>query len=151
VTVKSSRTLAWVMLLAMVMLFAAQMGAQETAADIAARAQAAPVNQQPELYIKAAQQHLKAANQLYEAGKVDEASAAVKEVVEYADKAAEACTRSRRRLKNTEIDLRRMAEKLRAIHRTLNFDDQAPVQAAADHLEDLRTKLLALMFGKEKK
>ena len=54
-------------------------------------------------------------------------------------------------MKNTEIDLRKMSEKLRDLKRTLDFEDQPPVQAAMDHLEDLRTNLLALMFSKEKK
>jgi hypothetical protein len=43
-----------------------------------------------------------------------------------------------------------MAAKLRDIKRSLNFDDQAPVQAAADRLENLRTDLLSHMFGKGK-
>jgi hypothetical protein len=123
----------------------------ESVAEIIARAQAAPAGEQPALYIKAAQRQLKTANQLYDEGKVDEARAAVEELVAYSDKATEASSRSRKRLKNTEIEIRKMAEKLRHLKRTLNFDDQAPVQAAADRLEEMRTKLLSLMFSKEKK
>ncbi len=45
--------------------------------------------------------------------------------------------------------LRKMAAKLRDIKRTLVFEDQAPVQATVDHLEQVRTELLARMFGKK--
>jgi len=122
----------------------------ETPEQLTAQAQAAPLDKQPELYIKAAQAQLKTADDLYNAGKVDDARAAVNAVVSDADKATDAAAHSHRRLKNTEIDLRKMVEHLRDMKRTLNFDDQAPVQAAIDHLEGLRTKLLNLMFGKRK-
>jgi hypothetical protein len=39
-----------------------------------------------------------------------------------------------------------MAAKLRDIKRTVNFDDQEPLQAAADRMESLRTDLLTHMF-----
>jgi hypothetical protein len=122
----------------------------DNGADLAAQAQASPLDKQPELYIKAAKAHLKAADDLYNAGKVDEARAEIDAVVADSDRAADTATRSRRRLKNTEIDLRKMAEHLRDMKRTLNLDDQPPVQAAMDHLENLRTGLLNLMFGKRK-
>jgi hypothetical protein len=43
-----------------------------------------------------------------------------------------------------------MAAKLRDLKHTLSFDDQAPVQAATDRLEALRTDLLSKMFAKGK-
>jgi hypothetical protein len=123
----------------------------ETAADLATRAKSAPLDHQPELYTRAAWHQEKLIIQLYNDGKSDEAATGLKDLVSYADSAAEAATRSRKRIKNTEIDLRKMAEKLRDLKRTLNFEDQPAVQAATDHLENLRTNLLSLMFGKEKK
>lgn len=123
----------------------------ETAADLAARAKSAPLDHQPELYIRAAWHEEKLIIQLYNDGKSDEAAAALKDLVSYADSAADTATRSHKRIKNTEIDLRKISEKLRDLKRTLNFDDQPAVQAASDHLENLRTNLLSLMFGKEKK
>jgi hypothetical protein len=87
---------------------------------------------------------------LYNAGKVDEARAAVNDAVDYSDKAYDAATSCGKKLKQTEIGVRKMAVRLRDIKRTLVFEDQAPVQAAIDHLEGLRTSLLAQMFGKKK-
>jgi hypothetical protein len=123
----------------------------ETGADLATRAKSVPLDHQPELYTRAAWHEVKLITQLYNDGKTDEAAIALKDLVSYADSAADTATRSHKRIKNTEIDLRKMAEKLRDLKRTLNFDDQPAVQAANDHLENLRTNLLSLMFGKEKK
>ena len=87
---------------------------------------------------------------MYSAGKSDDARAAVQDVVTYSEKAQSTSIQSGKKLKNTEIALRKMAAKLRDIKRSLNFDDQAPVQTAADRLESLRTDLLTHMFGKGK-
>jgi hypothetical protein len=124
---------------------------KETMAELADRAKAAPPDHQPELYIKAAGQELKLLTRLYDEGKVEDARAALTEVVSYSDHATDAAIQTRKRVKGTEIDLRKMVERLRDLKRTLNFEDQPPVQETMDHLEGLRTSLLALMFGKEKK
>ena len=69
----------------------------------------------------------------------------------YSDKAGEAANASGKHIKHTEISFRKMAAKLRDIKRALAFEDQAPVENAANHLEELRTNLLTRMFGKEEK
>ena len=122
----------------------------ETVAQLVDRAKASPIDRQPGIYIRAAQQQLKLASQLYNDGKPDEAAAGLNDMVAYSDYASDTATKSRKHVKNVEIDLRKMSEKLRDIKRTLNFEDQPPVQVAMDHLENLRTNLLGLMFGKEK-
>jgi hypothetical protein len=123
---------------------------QETLQEMIARADAARLEDRPALYIEISERQLKSADQLYTAGKIDDAQAAVKDVVTYSEKAHDTAIQSGKRLKNTEIDFRKMAAKLRDIKRNLNFDDQGPVQGAADRLENLRTDLLSHMFGKGK-
>ena len=124
--------------------------AKETVQQLAARADAARPEDRPGLYIEIAERQLKAVDELFHDGKDEEAVAAVKDVVAYSEKAHDAAVVARNKLKNTEIALRKMAAKLRDIKRTLGFEDQAPVQTAADRLEALRTDLLAKMFGKGK-
>jgi polyhydroxyalkanoate synthesis regulator phasin len=102
------------------------------------------------LCVEIAERQLKSVDELYTAGKVDDARTALKDVVTYSEKAHDAAMQSGKKVKNTEIAFRKMATKLRDIKRSLNFDDQAPVQAAADRLEALRTDLLSHMFGKSK-
>ena len=78
------------------------------------------------------------------------AHADLKDVVSYSEKATTAATQTGKKLKNIEIAVRKMAERLRDIKRSLNFEDQPPVQEAAERLEKLRNQLLAKMFGNGK-
>lgn len=117
----------------------------------AAQADAAPLERQPELYIKIAERQMKEADRLYTSGKVDEATAAVRDVVTYSEKATDTAARSGKRLKQTEISIRKMSKRLHDIQRTLSYDDQGPVKTATDRLEELRTQLLDRMFSKDKK
>jgi soluble cytochrome b562 len=119
----------------------------EPLAALIARAEAARMEARPPLYTAIAERQLLAADELYNSGKVDEALAAVRDVVTYSDKAHDAASHSGKQLKNTEIQLRKMAVKLRDIKRSVSFEEQAAVQDAADHLEHLRSDLLTRMFG----
>ncbi|HSS97993.1 MAG TPA: hypothetical protein VLK33_13225 [Terriglobales bacterium] len=125
--------------------------ADETAAQLATLADSAPLDQQPALYLRAAQLQLKAADAHYDQGKADDGINDVKLITEYADKAADTAIRSGKKLKDAEIELRKISTRLSNIQHSLRFDDQAPVKACAEHLEELRTKLLARMFSKDKK
>jgi hypothetical protein len=124
---------------------------QETLQQLVARAEAAHGDDRVSLYLEAAQRQLRNADELYVAGKSDEGHAAVDDVTTYSAKAHDAAIESGKKLKNAEIVVRKMAEKLRDIKRTLNFEDQGPVQTDIDKLESLRTDLLTHMFGKGKK
>jgi len=139
----------WLLLLAVSLtVFATK---EESAAQLALRAESAPLDQQPDLYLKAAAEELKTTDALYNQGKVEEASNGVRQITDYADKATDTAIRSGKKLKNAEIEIRKIATRLNNIQHTLSFDDQAPVKTAIEHLEDVRTKLLARMFSKDKK
>lgn len=124
---------------------------EETLPALIARAEAAPLRDRPGMYIEIATRQLKSADELYDEGKADEARAAVQDVVTYSSKAHDAAVESNKRLKNTELAVRSMARHLRDMKHTLNYYDQAPVQAAVDHLENLADDLLTHMFGKTKR
>jgi len=123
----------------------------ETLQELIARAEAAKPADRPALYVEVAERQLESADKLYTAGNVDEARSDLQEVVSYSEKAHDAVIESDKKIKGVEISLRKMAARLRDIQRTVNFDDQAPVQAAATRIESLRTDLLTHMFkGKNK-
>jgi polyhydroxyalkanoate synthesis regulator phasin len=141
----------WLIIVACVVTTATIVAAKEqTLQELIARAKTAPLKDQASLYIEIAERELKLADELYNAGKVDEARATVADVVDYSQKAHDASIQSGKKLKGTEMASRKMAHRLRDMKRTLNFEDQAPVQAAADRLESLAQDLLSHMFGKEK-
>lgn len=139
-------TLGMILLMAVLGLAAKEQSLQE----LIARANAAPLKEQPGLCIDIAERQLKSARDLYESGKVDDARAAVADIVTYSQKAHDAAIQSGKRLKQTEMAARKMSRELQDIKRSLNFEDQAPVQAAADRLEELARDLLSHMFAKEK-
>lgn len=118
--------------------------------DLKARAETASPSDRISICVEVAERELKIADAAFTAGKVDEAQTAVKDIVTYAGKAHDAALESGKKIKGTEIAFRKMAAKLKDIKRTLSFEDQAPVEAAADQLEKLRTDLLGKMFGKGK-
>ena len=123
----------------------------ETVDEMKARYENARAEDRAELAVHIAQKQTSAADKLYNDGKVDEANAAVNDVVSYSEKARDASTETKKHLKEIEIDVRKMAQKLRDIKRTLAFDDQPPVDKAVQRLESVRTDLLKAMFAKDKK
>lgn len=124
---------------------------EETLAELKARAESARPEDRAPLCIQIAHLQLRNADKLYNEGNVEQARAAVDDIVTYSEKASDSATQSRKHLKNVEIAVRKMADKLRDIRRTLNLEDQPPVDAAVKRLEDIRTTLLDAMFRKEKK
>lgn len=140
----------WLMVVTLLMLTAVVAAKDQNLEELIARAKAAPVKDQPSLYMEIADRKLKAADDLYNAGKIDEARAAIADVVDYSQKAHDAAVQSGKKLKGTEMASRKMSHRLRDLKRTLNFEDQPPVGAAADRLESLAQDLLNHMFGKGK-
>jgi soluble cytochrome b562 len=123
----------------------------EMVADLKARIEAARPEDRPPLCIHVAERQLQNADRLYTEGNVEQARAAVEDVATYSEKARDSAAQSKKHLKAVEIAVRKMAEKLRDIKRTLNLEDQPPVDDAIKRLEDVRTSLLDAMFRREKK
>jgi hypothetical protein len=140
--------LAWASLAAFVMpAFAAK---DDSLDQLAARADAARLEDRPALYLEIARQQADEADKLYKDGNAEAGNAALRQVVTFSKKATDASIETGKKLKNTEIGLRKMAEKFRDVKRSVAFEDQAPIQQTMDELEKMRTDLLAAMFGKKK-
>lgn len=119
--------------------------------ELKARVESASPDERPTLCVHIAQEEVRAADKAYNDGNVEQARAALADIVAYSEKARDAAVVSKKHLKNVEIAMRKMAEKLRDMKRTLNFEDQPPVADTIRRLEDIRTTLLTEMFKKEKK
>ncbi len=143
----------YILLLILVLALAAIYGAakDETVDELKARFESAHLEDRPGLGVRIAFHQLRNADKLYGEGNVEQARAAVEDIVSYSEKASDAATQTKKHLKNVEIDVRKMADKLRDIKRTLAFEDQPPVEQAVRRLEDIRTTLLKEMFAKDKK
>ena len=128
----------------------ASAGKDETLNQLIARAESARREDRPALYLEIARQKAEAADQFYHAGNTEAGNASLQDVVTFSRKATVASIDTGKRLKNTEIALRKMVEKFRDLKRAVAFEDQAPIQQTMDELEKMRTDLLSAMFGKKK-
>jgi len=122
---------------------------EQSIQELIDRAQAATPQDRVGIYVQIMERQLKLADELYHSGKMNDAKGAIADVVTYADKAHDSAIVTSKKMKGTEISLRKTAEKLRDLKRALDFENQAPVQAASDHIEQLRTDLLNRMFAKD--
>ena len=104
-----------------------------------------------ELYAKVAQRKVEVANDYFTKGEVAQAHAAVQDAVSFAGKALDSAKEVRKRLKQTDLTLRKTSRRLTDVAATLAFEDRPAVNQAAQQIEDIRTQILELMFGPTRK
>jgi len=102
-----------------------------------------------ELFAKVARRQVEIANDEFVKGDVQQAYAAVRAVGEYSDKALQAAHQYRKKLKETELTLRATSRRLNDVEQTLAFEDRPLLKQVVEHVEDIRSDLLHLMFAPE--
>lgn len=95
-----------------------------------------------------ARREVEIANQYYTTGDVPKAEEAVKLAVTYSERALEAGKRTHKKLKETDITLRKSSRRLADVGQTLAFEDKPLVKQAVEKIEQIRSELLTLMFKK---
>ena len=119
----------------------------QTADELKAKADSAHGAEQAKLCLEYARMELEHSNALFTDGDVDKAQQQIQEVVTYSRKAADAASASGKQLKETEIKLRKLAERMHDIANTLAFEDRAPVHQAVEQIEQIRSDLMIRMWG----
>jgi hypothetical protein len=125
----------------------ASVGSELSTAELKARADASTGAEQAKLCLEYAQRQLTDANTQFNQGDVEKGMAEIREVVEYAHKAANAASASGKHLKETEIDLRKLGKRMHDIGQSLSFEDRDPVQKAVEEIEQIRSDLMIKMWG----
>ncbi len=136
--------------LAVLLLLASALAAtarQETVEELKAKLSSAKPADQPKLCLEIARRQLDAVQQAYQATQNEQAQKLLQEVVQYAQQAGDAARQSRKHIKKTEIEVRKMSRRLQDLKPTLDVDSRQPVQEAIDRLEHVRTQLLMQMFS----
>ena len=131
----------------LLMLSVALLAGEETATQLKAKADAAHGGDQAKLCLEYARLELESSNALFTDGQVDKAQAEIREVVDYSRKAADAASTSGKQLKETEIKLRKLAERMHDIGESLAFEDRPPVHQAIEDIEQIRSDLMVKMWG----
>lgn len=119
----------------------------DSAEQLKARADAARGGEQAKLCLEYARAELENSNALFTDGQVDKGQAAIGEVVDYSRKGADAAAASGKQLKETEIKLRKLAERMHDIGQSLAFEDRPLVKQAEDELQEIRSDLMVKMWG----
>jgi hypothetical protein len=96
-----------------------------------------------------ARREVEIANQYYTSGDVTKAEDAVKLTITYSQKALEAGKRTHKKLKETDLTLRKTSRRLSDVEQTLAFEDKPLVKDAVTKIEQIRSQLLALMFAQK--
>ena len=105
---------------------------------------------QSELYVEVARRYAEQANQHFAAGDFMKGRDDIQDVTSYAEKARATVGRSEGRIKQTELKMHKLQRRLEEIARAADVDDRPPVAAAAEHVQELRSELLDLLFRKDK-
>jgi len=119
----------------------------QTPEQLKARADAARGGEQAKLCLEYARVTLEISNALFTDGQVDKAQAAIEEVVAYSRKGADAAAGAGKQLKETEIKLRKLAERMHDIAESLAFEDRQPVRQALEQIQQIRSDLMVRMWG----
>ncbi len=119
---------------------------KDTLEQLKARAETAAGKHEIELATEIAERQLKATDDAYSAGNVDQAQVALGDVVEYGVRAAKEATNTGKRMKQTEIALRKISDRLDEISKSVDVDSRPPVKEAIRKLEAARNDLLFRMF-----
>ena len=122
---------------------------EESLDKLIARAEAGG-DKQSELYVDVAQRYANLANDHFSNGEWGKARDDIKSVLSYAEKARAVVGRSEGRIKQTEIKMHKLQRRLEEVARATDIDDRPTVTAAAEHVEELRSELLDLLFRKDK-
>jgi hypothetical protein len=131
----------------LILLSSILLAGSELTEQLKAKADAAHGGEQAKLCLEYARQELEDSNSLFTDGQVDKAQAEIRQVVDYSRKGADAASSSGKQLKETEIKLRKLAERMHDIGQSLAFEDRPPVKQAVDEIEQIRSDLMVKMWG----
>ena len=138
----------WIIVVVLLSALAWASDKQESIESLKARADLAQPRDRVELFTRVAERQLDSLDQAYNGGTVREAQAALADVVNYGVKAAKISSETGKRMKQTEIAMRKITGRLEAIRRILEVDDRPPLADAIQKLETARSELLNRMFRK---
>jgi hypothetical protein len=139
-------------LTAVVLLFALLTSAEEkTVEQLKAEAERAESGQQGRLYAEIAARLVPVANKQFTDGESVKGHATVQEILQYGTKAHDLAIQSRKKMKETEKDLRLCRRLLESMRRTLAAEDRPAVEAVEKQMSELTQEVLESMFSPPKK
>jgi hypothetical protein len=138
------RHLAPILLLTMALLAAQSPDAEEASDVERLKAKAAEMKDydRGKIYTEIVRELTEEANRHFTNGEPDKAHATLRDVVDFAEKAAAAAKLKNKKTKDTEINLRKTARRLEEIEKTLAVEERPAVQQVVDKVDEIRKELL---------
>ena len=121
-------------------------GSEQSLENLRVHARGSSGGERARLYMELAQREVELGNKQFDSGEAEQARQSVQQATEDAQAAADAATSSGGRLKNTEMEMHKLARRLNDIEHALPVEDRPAVKAAGDKLHDLDRALLERMF-----
>ncbi len=115
---------------------------------LAAKARQAPPREQCFLYAELVHQMTELSVQRYAAGDVEKAAELLRQVQELTRRIHPSASNDNKRLKNTEILLRRAAFRLRGLLRASSFEDQSLVAQTLAQVNQAQSEAMMQLFRK---
>jgi len=119
--------------------------------QLKAEAERADTGEQAKLLAEVAERLVSVADKQFTDGESVKGHATVQEIMQYASRAHDQAIKTRKKMKETEIHLRRCRHALENMRRTLAAEDRPAVEAVEKNLEQLSEEVLEAMFAPPKK
>jgi hypothetical protein len=127
----------------------ASAAADKTVEQLKAEAERAD-NDQARACAEVAERLVAVADKQFSDGESIKGQGTVQEILQYAKRARDLAIKSRKKMKETEIHLRRGRRALEDMRRTLAAEDRPPVEAVEKQLEQFGEDILESMFAPKK-
>ena len=108
-------------------------------------------NDQAKVCAEVAERLVSVADKQFTDGESVQGYATVQEILQYATRSRDLAVKTRKKMKETEIHLRRCRHALENMRRTLAAEDRPPVEAVEKKLEQFGQDMLDAMFAPPKK
>ena len=108
-------------------------------------------NDQAKVCAEVAERLVSVADKQFTDGESVKGHATVQEILQYATRSRDLAVKTRKKMKETEIHLRRCRHALENMRRTLAAEDRPPVEAVEKKLEQFGQDILDAMFAPPKK
>jgi hypothetical protein len=110
-----------------------------------------PGNDQAKACAEVAERLVSVADKHFTDGESVKGQAIVQQVLEYASRARDLAIQNKKKMKETEIHLRRARRALENMRRTLAAEDRPPVETVEKKLEQFGEEILEAMFAPPRK
>jgi len=134
----------------LLLLTLAALGEEKTVEQLKAEAERAGPDQ-AKICAEVAERLVTVADKQFNDGESVKGQATVQEILQYATRAHDLVITTRKKMKETEIHLRRCRRALENMRRTLAAEDRPPVEAIEKKLEQFGQDVLDAMFAPPKK